>query len=339
VTDTIGIGGAIDAVDLDKALVASQITYDPTGPVASLVMAEGKPGATTDTLTYGPMTGRLSRQTVKRGDLDLLDLSYDYDSITRFLHVDPVEMNSVSLTDPQKMNLYAYVANDPINYLDPVGLQDVTCTRLPDGQMECTENIEITAPDRSSFFGLWGLGSFGTRQGQVEGANYVELTRDQKIDRVIDQPPMGELNYCATTQPSNFSFLIPHSFGIGLVGDAQLILGGELSLQFVFDTTGNYGIMFTPAFRAGADVNLSAGVAGFVSWAPNITNLRGGNIGVSYDLGALASGSVGASASLNPSSDPLGAMQLYPQVNASGGVGAAVGVTGEVGYSFLCSHQ
>jgi RHS repeat-associated protein len=80
VTDTVGVGGAIDAVDIDKALVASQIKYDPTGPVASLVMAEGKPGATTDTLTYDPMTGRLSRQTVKRGDLDLLDLSYAYEN-------------------------------------------------------------------------------------------------------------------------------------------------------------------------------------------------------------------------------------------------------------------
>ena len=78
VTDTIGIGGAIDAVDIDKALVASQITYDPTGPVASLVMAEGKAGATNDAFTYDPMTGRLSRQTVKRSNLELLDLNYGY---------------------------------------------------------------------------------------------------------------------------------------------------------------------------------------------------------------------------------------------------------------------
>ena len=31
-------------------------------------------------------------------------------------------MKSVDLTDPQTLNLYAYVRNDPVNYVDPSGL-------------------------------------------------------------------------------------------------------------------------------------------------------------------------------------------------------------------------
>ena len=40
----------------------------------------------------------------------------------RFTQVDPIGMKSVSLSDPQSFNLYAYVQNDPVNYTDPTGL-------------------------------------------------------------------------------------------------------------------------------------------------------------------------------------------------------------------------
>jgi RHS repeat-associated protein len=40
----------------------------------------------------------------------------------RFTQVDPIEMDAVSLSDPQTLNLYAYCGNDPINRYDPDGL-------------------------------------------------------------------------------------------------------------------------------------------------------------------------------------------------------------------------
>jgi len=40
----------------------------------------------------------------------------------RFTQVDPIGMRSVSLANPQTLNLYAYCANDPINHTDPSGL-------------------------------------------------------------------------------------------------------------------------------------------------------------------------------------------------------------------------
>jgi RHS repeat-associated protein len=40
----------------------------------------------------------------------------------RFMQVDPVWIRAANLTNPQSLNLYAYVSNDPINNIDPTGL-------------------------------------------------------------------------------------------------------------------------------------------------------------------------------------------------------------------------
>ncbi|HEY0111002.1 MAG TPA: RHS repeat-associated core domain-containing protein [Fibrella sp.] len=50
-------------------------------------------------------------------------LNRTYDSKQgRFTQVDPVNMNAVSLTRPQTLNLYTYCGNDPVNHTDPSGL-------------------------------------------------------------------------------------------------------------------------------------------------------------------------------------------------------------------------
>jgi len=78
VSDSVGIGNIVTAMKLDGVPVASQISYDATGQVASLVFAEGNPQSTTDAFSYDPLTGRLSGQTVRRGNIDLLNLAYGY---------------------------------------------------------------------------------------------------------------------------------------------------------------------------------------------------------------------------------------------------------------------
>lgn len=63
--------------------------------------------------------------TYDRSSITKLDYAVNrtYDSkLGRFTQVDPIGMGSVSLSLPQTLNLYAYCANDPINYVDPSGL-------------------------------------------------------------------------------------------------------------------------------------------------------------------------------------------------------------------------
>src|SRR5262249_23610086 len=42
----------------------------------------------------------------------------------RFNQVDPLGMGAASLADPQSLNLYSYVLNDPVNFTDPLGLYE-----------------------------------------------------------------------------------------------------------------------------------------------------------------------------------------------------------------------
>ena len=40
----------------------------------------------------------------------------------RFTQVDPIGMSASSVSNPQSLNMYSYVDNDPVNRMDPTGL-------------------------------------------------------------------------------------------------------------------------------------------------------------------------------------------------------------------------
>ena len=45
----------------------------------------------------------------------------------RFLQADPLGLGASDLSDPQSLNLYSYVQNDPVNFTDPSGLDSGYC--------------------------------------------------------------------------------------------------------------------------------------------------------------------------------------------------------------------
>ncbi len=67
-----------------------------------------------------------SRCTGKERDsesgLDNFGARYYGSSMGRFMSADPVFISADRLTDPQSLNLYAYVRNSPLNLTDPTGL-------------------------------------------------------------------------------------------------------------------------------------------------------------------------------------------------------------------------
>jgi RHS repeat-associated protein len=52
----------------------------------------------------------------------------------RFMQPDPLGLGAADLTDPQSLNRYSYVGNDPVNFVDPTGLLMMFCEARIIGQ-------------------------------------------------------------------------------------------------------------------------------------------------------------------------------------------------------------
>src|SRR5881227_2690808 len=62
--------------------------------------------------------------------LDNYGARYYGNMLGRFLTTDPIHFQASMLHDPQRFNLYAYVRNNPLIFIDPKG----EAIRLPDNE-------------------------------------------------------------------------------------------------------------------------------------------------------------------------------------------------------------
>jgi len=83
----------------------------------------------------------LQGTTAQTDDLDNMHARQYNLNIGRFLSLDPVRGNPAA---PQTFNLFAYVANNPVNFTDPLGLQEATFY----------DTVTVTAPSADG----WGRG-------------------------------------------------------------------------------------------------------------------------------------------------------------------------------------
>jgi RHS repeat-associated protein len=74
----------------------------------------------------------------------------------RWISPDPAGLGAVDPTNPQSWNRYAYVANNPLSYVDPLGLQIVAC---PPGTPDGTICVDVNGG------GDDGSGGFGSDGG------------------------------------------------------------------------------------------------------------------------------------------------------------------------------
>jgi RHS repeat-associated protein len=113
--------------------------------------------------------------------LDYAVNRYDARSIGRFNQVDPIRGNTAN---PQSLNRYAYVANDPINSTDPQGLCPAGTTPGPDGECVVTLSVTESLPnpdviDFSQDIGLLIDGGFGLISGTGTGIDTTEPEQPQ----------------------------------------------------------------------------------------------------------------------------------------------------------------
>jgi hypothetical protein len=96
----------------------------------------------------------------------------------RFLSPDDVIITPERLTNPQQLNLYAYVANNPLRYIDPTG-EILQCVGDAKSQSQCFSDLQQIAGDaanRLSMDAKTGVVSFDTTDldmSKNEGASLV----------------------------------------------------------------------------------------------------------------------------------------------------------------------
>src|SRR6202035_4403345 len=82
--------------------------------------------------------------------LDNFGARYDASSMGRFMTPDLVVITTERLKNPQQLNLYAYVANNPLRFIDPTG-EILQCTGADSTDVkECFSDLQQIAGDAAN---------------------------------------------------------------------------------------------------------------------------------------------------------------------------------------------
>jgi RHS repeat-associated protein len=79
--------------------------------------------------------------------LDYFGARYYGSTQGRFTSVDPVKVTTARILDPQRFNLYAYVRNNPLKFIDPKGEDVFLANNTEDGRRKALLNSTATLKD------------------------------------------------------------------------------------------------------------------------------------------------------------------------------------------------
>ena len=77
---------------------------------------------------------------------DYFEARYYASPMGRFLSPDPVEITAERLMNPQQLNLYANVTNNPLRFIDPTG-EVLQCVGDAKSQSQCFADLQQIAGD------------------------------------------------------------------------------------------------------------------------------------------------------------------------------------------------
>jgi RHS repeat-associated protein len=108
--------------------------------------------------------------------LDNFGKRYNASSLGRFMTTDPVVITTERLKNPQQLNLYAYVANNPLRFIDPTG-EILQCAGTD--LKQCLADLQQIAGDDASRLsmdvktGVVGFDTTGLDLSKNEGASLI----------------------------------------------------------------------------------------------------------------------------------------------------------------------
>jgi len=135
-------------------------------------------GAFPDSPSDGLSVKFTSKERDSETGLDYFGKRYYGSSMGRFITTDPVVITTERLMNPQQLNLYAYVANNPLRFIDPTG-EILQCVGDAESQKQCFSDLQQIAGEaanRLSMDAKTGVVSFDTKDlelGKNAGAALV----------------------------------------------------------------------------------------------------------------------------------------------------------------------
>ncbi len=139
---------------------------------------------------------------------------YYASNLGRFLSVDPVALSSQKMADPQQLNMYSYVRDNPLKYIDPKGEELVLkCLgeeqrRLLIEKLQQESGLKLKYSAKSGLLDIAGLLAGGSNTYR-EGLK--ALIYDNRVFKVLDQ---GEYSSNGQTAPVNFGLFDPSTRNI-----------------------------------------------------------------------------------------------------------------------------
>jgi hypothetical protein len=203
---------------------------------------------------------------------------------SRFDQPDPDD-GSYSVTNPQSLNRYAYVQGDPVNFVDPTGLD--TCYVDVDGQTVCIPDIDggtvtVTANESDPFDDPFFTGyDRGWGLAMPVMAPVEHIPGGGLIQNPVAQPTLGP---CNLTTPS-FEDLVGHP-ALGLLSGPF-----DDDPEAFYNSLGTYNqavLLNTTAALADAGVNLAnanfigfynGGKPGAAAFGIEVTGVGKGDLG------------------------------------------------------------
>jgi RHS repeat-associated protein len=140
---------------------------------------------------------------------------YNVNRLGRFSSIDPLSGN---IGNPQSLNHYTYVTNDPINGLDPMGMSEMQEQQVGSQPGSCTlDGITTDCGWVNALGGGGGIGSIGLGGSGAGGSlNFFRLFPESE-----GEPPCDPGLDCDPLDMNRLSQIIPHwspSNGAPLVG-------------------------------------------------------------------------------------------------------------------------
>ncbi|HEY0545110.1 MAG TPA: RHS repeat-associated core domain-containing protein, partial [Pyrinomonadaceae bacterium] len=176
--------------------------------------------------------------------LDYFGARYYSSSAGRFTSVDPLQITSDRIVDPQQLNLYAYARNNPIAFVDAGGLEVLSIKLVIEGKNQ------VPAPTQE----LGKVIDLGPAVKGIYFAIAVNIVVEVSADDSPDNYEPDQQRYIISPVGKNSDPYRPGTSGIEESDDPEssLVITSGSKLIWL-DNPGIYGELGKPAAEVGAD--------------------------------------------------------------------------------------